>query len=78
METRKHLPRAVLARIYFIDREIASGKYPNANDLAKGYQGTGVYFEIAGKQPELRRFLPPGRRSRKSFTQKILFPLLLF
>jgi hypothetical protein len=39
------------------------------------YQGAGVYFEIAGKQPELKRFLPPGRRSRKSFTQKIpLFP----
>jgi len=38
METRKHLPRAVLARIYFIDRQIASGKYPNANYLAKEYE----------------------------------------
>jgi len=38
METRKNLPRAVLARIYHIDREIASGKYPNANDLAQSYE----------------------------------------
>jgi predicted DNA-binding transcriptional regulator YafY len=45
METRKHLPRAVLARIYFIDREIASGKYPNVNDLAKGYEvGTATIY----------------------------------
>ena len=38
METRKHIPRATLARIYFIDRQIASGKYPNANDLAREYE----------------------------------------
>jgi predicted DNA-binding transcriptional regulator YafY len=38
METRKNIPRATLARIYYIDREIASGKYPNANYLAKGYE----------------------------------------
>ena len=38
METRKHLPRAVLARIYFIDRQIASGKYPNVHFLAKEYE----------------------------------------
>ena len=38
METRKNLPRAVLARIYFIDRQIAAGKYPNAKSLAKEYE----------------------------------------
>ncbi|AEF86058.1 putative helix-turn-helix, type 11 domain protein [Treponema primitia ZAS-2] len=37
-EQRKSLPRASLARIYHIDREIASGKYPNADKLAKGYE----------------------------------------
>jgi predicted DNA-binding transcriptional regulator YafY len=48
METRKHLPRAVLSRVYFIDREIASGKYPNVNDLANEY-GVGtatIYRDI--------------------------------
>jgi len=45
METRKNLPRAVLARIYFIDREIASGKYPNVNYLAKEYEvGTATIY----------------------------------
>jgi predicted DNA-binding transcriptional regulator YafY len=45
METRKHLPRAVLARIYFIDREIASGKYPNVHDLAGEYEvGTATIY----------------------------------
>lgn len=45
METRKHLPRAVLSRIYFIDREIASGKYPNVNALAKEYEvGTATIY----------------------------------
>lgn len=38
METRKSLPRAVLARIYFIDRQVASGKYPNAKFLAQEYE----------------------------------------
>jgi len=38
METRKNLPRAVLARIYYIDRQIASGKYPNSNYLAQEYE----------------------------------------
>jgi predicted DNA-binding transcriptional regulator YafY len=48
MDTRKSLPRAVLARIYFIDRQIASGKYPNVNDLAREYEvGTAtVYRDI--------------------------------
>jgi predicted DNA-binding transcriptional regulator YafY len=45
METRKHLPRAVLARIYFIDRQISSGKYPNVNTLAKEYEvGTATIY----------------------------------
>ncbi|MDR0550456.1 MAG: WYL domain-containing protein [Spirochaetaceae bacterium] len=45
METRKHLPRAVLARIYFIDREIAAGKFPNVHDLAKEYEvGTATIY----------------------------------
>jgi predicted DNA-binding transcriptional regulator YafY len=45
METRKHLPRAVLARIYFIDREIAAGKYPNVHDLAGEYEvGTATIY----------------------------------
>ena len=45
METRKNLPRAVLSRIYYIDRQIASGKYPNVHDLAKGYEvGTATIY----------------------------------
>jgi predicted DNA-binding transcriptional regulator YafY len=45
METIKHLPRAVLARIYFIDREIAAGKYPNVHDLAREYEvGTATIY----------------------------------
>jgi predicted DNA-binding transcriptional regulator YafY len=45
METRKHLPRAVLSRIYFIDRQIAAGKYPNVNTLAKEYEvGTATIY----------------------------------
>jgi predicted DNA-binding transcriptional regulator YafY len=38
MERRKNLPRASLSRIYYIDREIATGKYPNADTLADGYE----------------------------------------
>jgi predicted DNA-binding transcriptional regulator YafY len=37
METRKRIPRATLARIYSIERQIASGRYPNVNDFAKEY-----------------------------------------
>jgi predicted DNA-binding transcriptional regulator YafY len=45
MDTRKTLPRAVLARIYFIDGQIASGKYPNVNDLAREYEvGTATIY----------------------------------
>jgi predicted DNA-binding transcriptional regulator YafY len=38
MEKRKTLPRPAFARLYFIDREIASGKYPNTKDLARSYE----------------------------------------
>ncbi|GHU66805.1 hypothetical protein FACS189447_08300 [Spirochaetia bacterium] len=38
MNDRKTLPKTGLARIYFIDREIASGKYPNTQTLAKAYE----------------------------------------
>ena len=49
METRKNLPRAALARIYFIDREIASEKYPNSGFLAKGYEvGTATIHRDIG------------------------------
>jgi predicted DNA-binding transcriptional regulator YafY len=45
MDTRKSLPRAALARIYFIDQQIASGKYPNADYLAKEYEvGTATIY----------------------------------
>jgi predicted DNA-binding transcriptional regulator YafY len=45
METRKNLPRSVLARIYFIDRQIASGRYPNVNYLAREYEvGTATIY----------------------------------
>jgi predicted DNA-binding transcriptional regulator YafY len=38
METRKSLPKSALARIYFIDRKIAAGSYPNVRTLAKEYE----------------------------------------
>ena len=38
MQPRKSLPKTALPRIYFIDREIAAGKYPNAPALAKEYE----------------------------------------
>jgi predicted DNA-binding transcriptional regulator YafY len=38
MKDRKNLPKTALPRLYFIDREIASGKYPNIGDLAKRYE----------------------------------------
>jgi predicted DNA-binding transcriptional regulator YafY len=38
MDNRKNLPRTALARIYYIDSQIAAGKYPNAGQLAKGYE----------------------------------------
>ncbi|AEF86029.1 conserved hypothetical protein [Treponema primitia ZAS-2] len=38
MANRKNLPKTALPRIYFIDKEIASGKYPNTKALAKLYE----------------------------------------
>jgi len=38
MKDRKTLPKTALPRIYFIDREIASGKYPNTKTLAEDYE----------------------------------------
>jgi predicted DNA-binding transcriptional regulator YafY len=37
MKARKSIPKTALPRIYFIDREIASGKYPNTRTLAETY-----------------------------------------
>jgi len=38
MVARKNLPKLAVPRIYFIDREIAAGKYPNAPSLARKYE----------------------------------------
>jgi predicted DNA-binding transcriptional regulator YafY len=38
MKERKNIPKTALPRIYFIDREIAAGKYPNTTTLAETYQ----------------------------------------
>jgi len=38
MKERKNIPKTALPRIYFIDREIASGNYPNTRTLAKTYE----------------------------------------
>jgi predicted DNA-binding transcriptional regulator YafY len=38
MEDRKNVPKTALARLYFIDKEISSGKYPNTKSLAKDYE----------------------------------------
>jgi len=38
MRDRKNIPKTALPRIYFIDREIASGKYPNTKTLAAEYE----------------------------------------
>ena len=38
MRDRINIPKTALPRIYFIDREIASGKYPNTKSLAKAYE----------------------------------------
>ena len=37
MKTQNKMKKTVLPRIYFIDREIASGKYPNTLQLAEAY-----------------------------------------
>jgi predicted DNA-binding transcriptional regulator YafY len=39
---RAELPKSALARLYFIDREIASGKYPKTAYLAKKWEGVSV------------------------------------
>ena len=38
MQPRKSLPKTAIPRIYFIDQEIAAGRYPNAPALAKKYE----------------------------------------
>ena len=38
MKERKKIPKTALPRIYFIDREIASGKFPNTKTLAETYE----------------------------------------
>ncbi len=38
MRTRKNLPKTAIPRIYFIDRKIASGCFPNARQLAVEYE----------------------------------------
>jgi predicted DNA-binding transcriptional regulator YafY len=40
--TRASLPKTALPRICFIDREIASGKFPNTQYLAEKYEGVSV------------------------------------
>jgi predicted DNA-binding transcriptional regulator YafY len=39
---RASMPKSALARLYFIDRQIASGKYPNTGYLAKKWEGISV------------------------------------
>ena len=38
MEPRKTLPKTAIPRLYFIDQQIAAGKYPNVPGLAKLYE----------------------------------------
>jgi len=38
MKERKNIPKIALPRIYFIDKEIASGNYPNTRTLAQAYE----------------------------------------
>jgi len=38
MQPRKKLPKTALPRLFFIDKEIGAGKYPNATILAKKYE----------------------------------------
>jgi len=39
---RASLPKSALARLYFIDQEIASGEYPNTKQLVKKWEGVSV------------------------------------
>ncbi|MDR0313644.1 MAG: hypothetical protein LBI14_08595 [Treponema sp.] len=46
---RASLPKSALERLYFIDRQIASGKYPNTEDLAEKWEEisrTTIYRDI--------------------------------
>ncbi|MCL2186666.1 MAG: WYL domain-containing protein [Treponema sp.] len=38
MQPRKKLPKTALPRLFFIDKEIGAGKYPNAPSLAQQYE----------------------------------------
>jgi len=38
MRNRKVIPKTAIHRIYYIDREIAEGKYPNTRTLAESYE----------------------------------------
>jgi predicted DNA-binding transcriptional regulator YafY len=38
MKNQKTIPKTALSRIYFIDREIAAGKYPNTRTLAEAHE----------------------------------------
>ena len=40
--TRTSLPKSALARLYFIDEQIASGKYPNTKHLAKKWEAVSL------------------------------------
>jgi predicted DNA-binding transcriptional regulator YafY len=39
---RASLPKSALARLYFIDRQIASGKYPSTKDLVREWEGISI------------------------------------
>jgi predicted DNA-binding transcriptional regulator YafY len=39
---RASMPKSALARLYFIDQQIASGKYPNSGFLAKKWEGISI------------------------------------
>jgi len=40
--TRSSLPKSALERLYFIDQQIASGKYPNTGYLAEEWEGISI------------------------------------
>jgi len=39
---RVSIPKSAMARLYFIDKEIASGKFPNTGYLAKKWEGISI------------------------------------
>jgi predicted DNA-binding transcriptional regulator YafY len=39
---RLSLPKSALARLYFIDKQIASGKYPKTKELARKWEGISI------------------------------------